>query len=124
MSRKIMQVRIWNPEKACYEYSGGTPSMLAVFYRHTAKLFTFHEQEYEYSTGFKDKNGVEIYEDDIYKDAHGIVYLVQMKVDGWGLFPVKKDSPVRSLYWRNVYIHDAGAVIGNRHQNPELLEDK
>ena len=60
--REIIQVRIWNPSKNKYEHSGGTPMMLAVFYRSTAKLFTSQGQEYEYSTGFKDKFGKEIYE--------------------------------------------------------------
>lgn len=73
-------------------------------------------------TGEVDKSGVKIWEDDIYKDAQGIVYRVQMKVDGWGLFPVKEDSPVRSLYWRNICVHNRGEVIGSIHTTPEKLE--
>ena len=62
--KEIIQVRIWNPGKNKYEYSGDTPIMLAVFYKMTAVLFTFDNQEYEYSIGIKDVNRRDVYERD------------------------------------------------------------
>jgi len=73
-------------------------------------------------TGDKDKNGVEIYHDDLYKARNSIVYRVEMKVDGWGLFSGNSKCGVPSLYWMNICEKTNGEVIGNIHQNPELLE--
>ncbi len=119
MSRKIMQVRIWNPEKACYEYSGGTPTMLVMFYQQTAKLFTFHEQEYEYCTGIKDKNGVEIYESDIYTCSVG------GDVQGSPLLVEDLRSFYEGIDTMDGYMRvdvDSIKVIGNIHEHPHLLE--
>ena len=121
--RDIWKCRIWNPHTGAFGFSGGTPMMQSQFFEQTATLLTVDGQTYEYDTGLQDKNGKDIYEEDIYKDAQGVVSRVRMAVDGWALFPVldRRLVKVRSLYWHNVGNDTKGEVIGNKWDNLELL---
>lgn len=77
----------------------------------------------EQDTGLKDRNGTEIYEGDVIKvERDGIIYRVEWIHGGFGLEP-RYNSP---FYPRlgNVELREKIEVIGNIHENPELLEER
>ena len=78
---------------------------------------------FEQYTGCKDKNGTEIYEGDVVKvEGDGEIYRVKWIRSGFGLEP-RYNSP-RYPVLGNVELHRKIEVIGNIHENPELLEEK
>ena len=77
----------------------------------------------EQYTGVKDKNGTEIYEGDIIKvERDGTIYRVEWLYSGFGLEPRHNAPYYPSL--GNVELREKIEVIGNVHQNPELVEGK
>ena len=69
-------------------------------------------------TGLKDKNEKEIYESDIL-DCFGYLFKVEWN-DVLSCFDM---TPIKHTNCRNVvYCSSNGEVIGNIHQNPELLK--
>lgn len=73
-------------------------------------------------TGLTDKNGKKIFEDDIVKTRHG----VRRIIFEYGCFCAWKPNTELTANLRG-YVHELDGnieVIGNIHDNPELLEVK
>lgn len=85
-------------------------------------------------TGLNDKNGTEIYESDLLKILHGdpfapeTICVVVSTMGSFGVYPIDKETDVfgnkysgKMLSFYPDYTPETTEIIGNIHQNPELL---
>lgn len=78
-----------------------------------------NQVELEQYTGLKDKNGKEIYEGDIVKDHNEWIAVIVWR-EKMAAFGIKWVDGVEDDF----EFHLPCEIIGNIHENPELLEDK
>ena len=80
-------------------------------------------------TGQKDKDGKEIYEGDILKEncPRGNIYIVRQVAGGFAINTFQDQDP---NFWESTadrqtsgYIQENCTVVGNIHDNPELLKE-
>jgi uncharacterized phage protein (TIGR01671 family) len=106
--RKI-KFRAWDKEKGMLHYDGifNSPNFFD-----NSNLMQF--------TGLKDKNEKEIYEGDVVKDVGIIGEIIYVECS----FRINPEGNKKIEFTESLLNYDNLEVIGNIHENPELLTNK
>ncbi len=127
MSREI-KFRGWIPSEGRYGVLGAV-EVKVLLDRAAHEARTLGETVLEQYTGLKDKNGVEIYEGDILGDNAIVEWFTNLVWDGGGSLHSGFYCKKWAEYWHegdpiDMSFHtgfNGVEVIGNIHENPELL---
>lgn len=125
MSREI-KYRVYDKKEKCYSDKAFSIDQLGIYYVHEDGYWEeIDEERYivEQYTGLTDKNGKEIYENDIIKDTSDGDCLINAVFwcEKGGFWGVKPRSPFAERDWGWFIGRDNIEVIGNVHENKELL---
>lgn len=132
---KGLRFRVWDIERECYldetELVGITPDGKYILYieeEEISKLEIEGNYTLEQHTGLTDKNGKDIYEGDILGDMWRDGYIAwcdKCKQLQYHILTHECMACLGDVQWYEL-VNDNGKleVVGNVHENPELLEDK
>lgn len=128
---KGLKFRVWDIERECYvdeaELAGITPDGKYILYIEEEEISRLEIDEnyvVEFDTGLKDKNGKEIYEGDIveYTTCYYGKEKRHRKVVEWSEWDSDDFGEPHNLGYSN--LSECMEVIGNVHENADLLEKK
>lgn len=128
---KGLKFRVWDKERECYldetELAGITPDGKYILYieeEEVSRLEIDENYVVEFDTGLKDKNGKEIYEGDIveYTTCYYGNEKRHRKVVEWKEWDSDDFGEPHNLGYSN--LSECMEVIGNVHENADLLEEE
>ncbi|OJG76532.1 hypothetical protein RV10_GL003669 [Enterococcus pallens] len=112
------------------EFNGASTMSYSVIFDRTAQFVDI--ETVGISTGLKDKNSVEIYEGDIVIGSQDLITGLLTPTEVKGIVKYSSENTMFYLEEKNSghdkFIHSLGSsiyryeVLGNIHENPELLE--
>ena len=123
MSREI-KFRVWDKDRKEFVYISGTDEGFWINDGISTTVMPNHSSNLEQYTGLKDKNGKEIYEGDIVTLEYDLENVepedCSVITFSGGCFRVGDGYENEA----GSYLSDYWQVIGNIHENPELLGGK
>ena len=123
-----LKFRAWDPHNKCFLHRFMDNFMLCVLEKGGSLGYIIEQY-----TGLKDKNGTEIWESDIVRHTSQnpryktTFFVVQYRPGAWIQWPIAKDKqweenrdPYECVEWDWYNVE----VVGNIHENPELVESE
>ena len=118
-----LKFRVWSEEDKEYRTDC---DVFKLFHGKTGCPATIYSDEgdrfdIEQYTGLKDKNGKPIYDGDIVDDGYSNICEIRWREKCAGFKAVNENDGYATNVW---FVSKYGEVIGNIHENPELLEEE